>query len=74
MTTITDRVRNTAYPRLTLVVILGALTIVTAGVLAITKIGSPGLTFRIGVLGYLFFLVGAAGYISLTVANRLEHR
>lgn len=63
---------NWRYPRLTLAMVIGVILIATAALLTLGSIGTPSLHFRIGVIGYLFFLGGLAGYIALTVANWLD--
>lgn len=60
------------YPRLAILLLVGAGVLLLAGLLAVTEIGSPTLTFRVGVLGYLLLLLGGAGYASLLLARRLD--
>jgi hypothetical protein len=51
---------------------LGVVILLVVGGMALAQIGSPVLTFRIGVVGYLFVLFGGAGYIALRVARALD--
>lgn len=60
------------YPRLAVLLLAGGAVLITAGLLAVTEIGSPSLSFRIGVLGYLLMLLGGAGYVSLLLARSLD--
>lgn len=59
------------HPRLAAVLAIGGTSLLLAGVMALGQLGSPALTFRVGVVGYLFVLVGGAGYIALGVARSL---
>lgn len=60
------------HPRLTAVFAIGVVILLIAGGMTLTQVGSPLLTFRIGVVGYLLALFGGAGYIALHVARLLD--
>lgn len=64
-----DRFR---YPRLAVVLLVGGVVVLTAGVITIMEAGTPTLTFRLGILGYLLLLLGGAGYVSLLLARSLD--
>jgi hypothetical protein len=70
--TLSCAVARIRHPRLALLIALGGVFLVVAGVMALTTLGTAGLTYRIGVVGYLFVLFSGAGYIALRVARSLE--
>lgn len=51
---------------------IGVAILLVAGGMTLTQIGSPLLTFRTGVVGYLFVLFGGAGYIALRIARSVD--
>lgn len=51
---------------------IGIMILLMAGGMAMAQVGSPQVSFRVGVVGYLFVLFGGAGYITLRIARSLD--
>lgn len=68
------RIERSEFPRLTLLVVIGALLLaVGGGLVGADPMVEPDvglLGIRIGVIGFLLFVFGGAGYIAITVFER----
>lgn len=69
-----ERISQTPYPRLT-VLVIGGFALLAIGALLVaadpmvgSDLGTSG--FRIGVIGFLLLVVGGSGYIAISVFER----
>lgn len=69
-----DRIRESAHPRLALIIAVGVGTIAVAAVLAAlgsaTDLDVAQYSLPLAVVGYLLFLFGGSGYLAMRVFER----
>lgn len=69
-----DRIRESAHPRLAIIIAVGVGTIAVAAILAVlgsvTDLASTQYSLPLAVVGYLLFMFGGSGYVAMRVFER----
>lgn len=69
-----DRIRESAHPRLAIIIVVGVVIMAVAAILAlmgsVTELQSTRYSLPIAIVGYLLFMFGGSGYVSMWVFER----